>query len=96
MVKTTEIPKCHITTISQINARLIANKIPTYQEHIIQKNVSIYAITELWLRDDENNLTYKQVPPSDYILYNIISHPCKMGRRWWSSISIQRLSGHQR
>ena len=48
-----------------------------YQEHSIQENVSICAITELWLRDDENDLTYKEVPPSGY---NIISHPCKTGR----------------
>ena len=52
MVKTTEIPKCHRTTISQINARLTATKIPMYQDHVIQENVSIRAITESWLKDD--------------------------------------------
>ena len=50
MVKTTEIPKCNRTTISQINARLIATKIPKYQDHIIQENVSMCAITESWLK----------------------------------------------
>ena len=77
MVKSTEIPKCHRTTISQINARSIVNKIPMYQEHDIQENVSICAITESWLKDDENDLTYKEAPQSGY---NIISHPCKRGR----------------
>ena len=33
-----------------------------YQEHIIQENVSICAITESWLKDDENDLTYKELP----------------------------------
>ena len=45
--------------------------------NIIQENVSICAITELWLKDDENDLTYKEVPPPGY---TIISHPHKMGR----------------
>ena len=83
MVKTTEIPKCHRTTISQINARSIATKIPMYQYHVIHENVSICAITESWLKDDENDLTFKEVPPSGY---NIISHPHKMG--WGGGIAL--------
>ena len=48
-----------------------------YQDHVMQENLSICTITESLLKDDENDLTYKEVLPSGY---NIISHPHKMGR----------------
>ena len=36
------------------------------------------AITESWLKDDENDLTYKEI---SLFGYNIILHPGKTGRR---------------
>ena len=58
--------------ISHINARLICNKIESFQEHLLARRVDICAITETWLKQtDTNCMSHREVPPEGY---SIISH----------------------
>ena len=66
------------TAFSHINARLIYHKIPDFQEYITTNKISVSAITETWLKNDPDDLRYKEIAPTGY---NIISHPRSSGRQ---------------
>ena len=51
-------------TLSVVNARSIYNKLQSFQNYIQEKNTTICAIVETWLSKDENNLRYKEIPPT--------------------------------
>ena len=63
--------------VSHINAHSIYHKIQPFQEHILAKDVSLCAICETWLPSDNEDLQYKEIPPSGY---SIFSEPCNDGR----------------
>ena len=61
-----------------MNARSIYNKLHSFQNYIQDKNTTICAITETWLSNDDNDLRYKEIPPSGY---KILSRPWQNGTR---------------
>ena len=63
-------------TISHVNAHSVNNKVGTLQSIITDRNLDICAITETWLKLEEDDLTIKQIPPDGY---NIISYPTPNG-----------------
>ena len=65
-------------TLSVVNARLIYNKLQSFQNYVQDNNTTICAITETWLSNDENDLRYKEIPPPGY---KILSKPCKNGKK---------------
>ena len=64
------------TAFSHINARSIYHKIPDFQEYITTNKISVCALTETWLKNDPDDLRYKEIAPTGY---NIISHPRSLG-----------------
>ena len=66
------------TAFSHINARSIYHKIPNFQDYITTNKISVCAITETWLKNDPDDLRYKEIAP---IRYNIISHLRSSGRQ---------------
>ena len=60
-----------------VNARYIPNKILQFQEYILDEDVDICAVTEIWLKQDPNDDTVKDVPPTTY---KIVSTPRSDGR----------------
>ena len=66
------------TTFSHINARSIYHIIPNFQDYITTNKISVCAITETWLKNDPDDLRYKEIAP---IGYNVISHPRSLGRQ---------------
>ena len=65
-------------TLHHINARSICNKITDFHEYVTEANPTLCAITETWLSDDEQDLRFKEVPPTGY---NIISKPRTSGKK---------------
>ena len=63
-------------TISHVNAHSVNNKVGTLQSIITERNLDICAITETWLKLEDDDLTIKQIPPNGY---NIISYPIPNG-----------------
>ena len=63
--------------VSHINAHSIYHKIQPFQEHILAKDVSLCAISKTWLPSDNEDLWYKEIPPSGC---SIFSEPHKDGR----------------
>ena len=63
------------TAFSHINARSIYHKIPDFQDYITTNKISVCAITVTWLKNDSDDLRYKEIAP---IGYNI-SHPRSSG-----------------
>ena len=59
-------------TLHLINARSICNKITDFHEYVTEANPTLCAIMETWLSDDEQDLRFKEFPPTGY---NIISKP---------------------
>ena len=51
--------------LAHINARSIKNKIPQFQEYITNENIYLCAITETWLKTDDENIG-KVVQPQGY------------------------------
>ena len=52
--------------LAHINTRSIKNKIPQFQEYITNANIDFCAITETWLKPDDDDIA-KVVPPQWYI-----------------------------
>ena len=59
-------------TLHHINARSICNKITDFHEFVTEANLTLCAIMETWVSDDEQDVRFKEVPPTGY---NIISKP---------------------
>ena len=51
--------------IAHISGRSIKNKIPQFQEYITNANIDLCAITETWLKPDDDDIA-KVVPPQGY------------------------------
>ena len=51
--------------LAHINARSIKNKIPQFQEYITYANIDLCALTETWLKPDDDDIA-KVVPPQGY------------------------------
>ena len=51
--------------LEQVNARSICNKIESFHQHISEQEVDICAVTETWLRN-EDDLAIRQIPPEGY------------------------------
>ena len=51
--------------LAQVNVRSIHNKIESFHKHISEQEVNICAITETWLRN-EDDLATRQIPTKDY------------------------------
>ena len=66
------------STLSVVNARSIYNKLQPFQNYVQDNNTTICAITETWLSNEENDLSYKEIPlPGCRILLK----PCKSGKK---------------
>ena len=65
-------------TFSVVNARSVYNKLHSFQNYIQDKNMTICAITETWLSNDDNDLRYKEIPPPGY---KILSRPWQNRKR---------------
>ena len=89
--KSTNLPRSHTPTLasfprsnvssknlllSQVNARLVKNKIHQLQYELINKNIDLCAITETWLQN--NDMIVDQIPQPGY---HIILHPRTDGHR---------------
>ena len=48
------IPKSHMLKLSQINARSICNKIPSLHHSICENNIDICAVSETWIKQDDD------------------------------------------
>ena len=57
--------KGNFLSLVQVNARSICNKIESFHQHISEQEVNICAITETWLRN-EDDLATRQIPPEGY------------------------------
>ena len=57
--------KGNFLNLAQVNARPICNKIESFHQHISEQEVDICAITETWLRN-EDDLATRQIPPESY------------------------------
>ena len=53
--------------VSHINACSIYHKIQPFQEHILAKDVSLFAISKAWLPSDNEDLQYKEIPHQDIV-----------------------------
>ena len=62
---TTENVRTSSLCLAHINARSIKNKIPQFQEYIKNANIDLCAITETWLKPDDDDIA-KVVPPQGY------------------------------
>ena len=62
--------------LSQVNAKLVKNKIHQLQYELINKNIDLYAVMETWLQN--NDMIVNQIPPPGY---HITSHPRMDGQR---------------
>ena len=69
-----------------INAQSIVNKIDPYQMELNDSNIDICAITETWLKIDDD-LIMKMVPPPNY---NIHSKPRRTGRQGGGSALVYK------
>ena len=67
--------KGNFLNLAQVNARSICNKIKSFHQHISEQEVNICAITETWLRN-EDDLATRQIPPEGY---KVLSYP-RQGR----------------
>ena len=69
-----------LATLHHINAMSIWNKIKItdFHKYVTEANPTLCAITETWLSDDEQDLRFKEVPPTGY---NIISKPRTSGKK---------------
>ena len=70
-LKNTTITRPNLT-ISHVNVHSVNNKVGILQSIITERNLDICAITETWLKLEDDDLTIKQIPPDGY---NIISYP---------------------
>ena len=61
--------KTNNLNFSHINAQSIVNKIDPYQMELNDCNIDICAITETWLKIDDD-LTMKMVPPPNYNIHS--------------------------
>ena len=57
--------KGNFLNLAQVNARSICNKIKSFHQHVSEQEVDICAITETWLRN-EDDLATRQIPPEGY------------------------------
>ena len=61
---------CHC---SVVNCRSVGNKINDIKHKIYNHNLDLCALTETWIKEDENNTIPSHLCPSGY---NTISIPC--------------------
>ena len=71
--------------LAHINARSIKNKIPQFQEYITNVNIDLCAITETWLKPDDD--IAKVVPPQGY---TFLSWPRQDGWRGGGSAIVSK------
>ena len=64
-------------SLVHINARSIVNKIQPFQQYILDQNIDVRAITEMWIKKDDIEMITKEIPPPGY---NILSQPHMDGR----------------
>ena len=76
-IKRAPLPKSKSLHLAHVNARSIPNKMLQFKEYILDKDVDICAITETWLKQDPNDDTIKEVPPTGY---KIVTTPRSDGR----------------
>ena len=67
--------------VSHINAHSIYHKIQPFQEHTLAKDVSLCAISETWLPSDNEDLQYKEIPPSGYSIFSELHTNGRCGGR---------------
>ena len=72
------IPRANALTISHVNVRSIWNKILQFQQAVLQENIDICAVTEMWIKHDDKS-TIKDVSP---VNYKGISYPTSSGKSW--------------
>ena len=70
------IPRANALTISHVNVRSIWNKILQFQQVVLEENIDICAITETWIKQDDQSII-KDVSP---VNYKGISYPRSSGK----------------
>ena len=68
--------KCYNCKLAHINARSITNKSSPIQHYLHDQEVDICAITETWVKTNDQTAPKEILPPS----YNIITKPRPDGR----------------
>ena len=73
-IKTTtsaRLPKQHMLKLSHINARLVCNKIPSLHHSICENTIYICAVSETWIKQDDDHTQRELAPPG----YKVLSYP---------------------
>ena len=65
------IPKQHMLKLSHINARSVCNKISTLHHSICHNSIDICAVSETWIKQDEDHTQRKLASPG----YKVLSYP---------------------
>ena len=65
------IPKADMLKLLHINARSICNKIPSLHHSIYENNIDICAVSETWIKQDDDHPQRELAPPG----YKVLSYP---------------------
>ena len=67
-----------ILSLSLVNARSVVNKVESLQQHILERELDMCAITEMWIKSSDGKNVMKEIPPLGHSIY---SHPRQSGRQ---------------
>ena len=67
-----------ILSLSLVNARSVVNKVESLQQHILERELDMCAITKTWIKSSDGKNVMKEIPPPGYSIY---SHPRQSGRQ---------------
>ena len=62
------IPKADMLKLLHINARSICNKIPSLHHSICENNIDICAVSETWIKQDDDHTQRELAPPGYKVL----------------------------
>ena len=67
-----------ILSLSLVNGWSVANKVESLQQHILERELDMCALTKTWIKSSDGKNVMKEIPPPGYYIY---SHPRQSGRQ---------------